>query len=335
MNIISNFKILLPHIVATLLLCQASYAQTEQTDFQDAFRNAVAFGVDQKSHASFWTNLSTADKRNILDSGFVDSLALGQTWQFAFWESASKTVRAQRVIRTENYDKTYLKLQELGRYQVILDKSENMLRAISKGEPIVLPPGTPFFGQTDINQLVLDEFVTDEIRDNVGVAFDRAQVLLSQQWPPKQKTFLYPEQGLKYFSSVRLAFSEADLEVPGLRAWEAKQSIGKDNILELLSVDYSKARDVSFDHETVLLGLDQMGIEHSPFGRGTWLGLPFEESSVLYTIGSERFHAILRTITDLEHERTYSVTLTSNVGLLDAANQMQLFMFKLSYLNNF
>ena len=101
-------------------------------------RYAITNGVDEQTHQSFWAKLTANEKRELSES--LNFLETGQAWQYAFWESASKTVRAQNIIRTENYTITFQKIQRFGGLQSVLDKAEAMLDSIAKGEPITLPP---------------------------------------------------------------------------------------------------------------------------------------------------------------------------------------------------
>lgn len=306
----------------------AAHAQNLQTEVQNAMRYAITYGVDEQTHQSFWSKLSPKEKREVSES--LDFLEIGQAWQYAFWESASKTVRARTVIRTENYINAFQKIQQFGGLQSNLDKAEAMLESISAGKPIALPPDIMALAGLQSNQVIMDETFTDAIRDNVGVGLDRIKILFSEEWPPQQATFTYPSQNLKYTSSVRLAFSKADYGVNGLKAWEARQTIGSYNTLEVGVVDFSEANGFVFDHATILLGLDQMGIDHTHFDTGTWFGLPFEESAMNYKIGKDKMYALTKTISDMKNQKTYSITVSSQSNLLDAMNKMQTFMMKLS-----
>lgn len=306
----------------------AAHAQNLQTEVQNAMRYAITYGVDEQTHQSFWSKLSPKEKRELSES--LDFLEIGQSWQYAFWESASETVRARTVVRTENYINAFQKIQQFGGLQSNLDKAEAMLESIAAGKPIALPPDIMALAGLQSNQVIMNETFTDAIRDNVGVALDRIEVLFSEDWPPNQKTFTYPSQNLQYTSSVRLAFNSADYGIKGLKAWEARQTLGSYNTLEVGVVDFSEANGFVFDHATILLGFDQMGIDHTHFDKGTWFGLPFEESAMNYKIGSDKMYALTKTISDMKNQKTYSITVSSQSNLMDAANQMQTFMMKLS-----
>ena len=306
----------------------AVHAQNLQTDLQNAMRYAITYGVDEQTHRDFWTNLSAQEKHELSES--LDFLEIGQAWQYAFWESASETVRARTVIRTDNYTNAFQKIEQFGGLQNNLDKAEAMLKSIAAGKPITLPPDIMALSGLQSNQVIMDETFTDTIRDNVGVALDRIKVLFSEEWPPNQETFTYPLQNLEYISSVRLAFNEVDYGLTGLRAWEARQTLGSDTTLEVGVVDFSGANGFVYDHETLLLGLDQMGIGHNHFDSGTWFGLPFQASAMNYKIGNDKIYALSKTISDMKNQKTYSITVSSQSNLMDAVSQMQLFMMKLS-----
>jgi len=306
----------------------AAHAQNLRTELQNAMRYAITFGVDEQTHQSFWTKLSPKEKRELSES--LDFLKIGQSWQYAFWESASETVRARAVIRTESYINAFQKIQQFGGLQSNLDKAEAMLESIAAGKPIALPPDIMAVAGLQSNQVIMNETFTDAIRDNVGVGFDRIEVMFSEDWPPTQKIFTYPSQNLQYTSSVRLAFNKADYGVNGLKAWESRQTLGRYNTLEVSVIDFSKANGFIFDHETILLGFDQMGIDHTHFDSGTWFGLPFEESAMNYKIGNDKMYALTKTISDMKNQKTYSITVSSQSNLMDAVNQMQTFMMKLS-----
>ena len=317
-------------VLITVFICMFGevHAQNLQTDVQNAMRYAITYGVDEQTHRDFWTNLSAREKREVSES--LDFLEIGQAWQYAFWESASKTVRARRVIRTENYTNAFQKLQKFGGLQNELDKAEAMLESIASGKPIELPPDIMALAGLQSNHVIMDETFTDAIRDNVGVAFDRIKVLFSEEWPPKQETFSYPSQNLQYTSSVRLAFNQADYGVKGLKAWEARQTLGSYNTIEVGVVDFSEANGFVFDHATILRGFDQMGIDHTHFDSGTWFGLPYQVSAMNYKVGNDKMYALSKTISDMRDRKTYSITVSSQSNLMDAANKMQLFMMKLS-----
>lgn len=317
-------------VLITVFICMygAVHAQNLQTDVQNAMKYAITYGVDEQTHRDFWTKRSAREKREILEN--LDFLEMAHAWQYAFWESASKTVRARRVIRTENYTNAFQKVQNFGGLQNILDKAEAMLESIASGKPIDLPPDIMALAGLQSNQVIMDETFTDAIRDNVGVGLDRLKVLFSEEWPPKQETFSYPSQNLQYTSSVRLAFNQADYGVKGLKAWEARQTLGSYNTLEVGVVDFSEANGFVFDHATILRGFDQMGIDHTHFDSGTWLGLPYQASAMNYKVSNDKIYALSKTIIDMRNKKTYSIIVESQNNLMDAANKMQLFMMKLS-----
>ena len=306
----------------------AAHAQNLRTEIQNAIRYAITYGVDEQTHQSFWTKLTAREKREFSD--VLDFLEIGQAWQYAFWESASKTVRARKVIRTENYKNAFQTIQKFGGLQSSLDKSEAMLESIARGNPITLSPDITALAGLQSNQVILNEIFADMIRDSVGVGTDRLNVLLSERWPPSQTTYIYQAQNLKYISSVRLAFKEVDYGIKGMRAWEAVQTLDRYNTIEFVVVDFSETSGVQFDHDTMLLGFEQMGIEHTHFESGTWFGLPFQVSAMNYEIGNDKIYALSKTISDIRYKKTYSITVSSQNNLPDAVNQMQRFIMKLS-----
>lgn len=306
----------------------AAHAQNLQTEIQNAIRYAITYGVDEQTHQSFWAKLKAKEKREL--SEVLEFLEIAQSWQYAFWESASKTVRAQKVIRTENYKNAFQTIQKFGGLQSSLDKSEAMLEAIARGDPITLAPDITALAGLQSNQVILNEIFVDMIRDSVGVGTDRINVLLSERWPPSQTTYIYPAQNLKYISSVRLAFKEVDYGIKGMRAWEAVQTLDRYNTIEFVVVDFTEAGGVAFDHDTMLLGFEQMGIDHTHFGSGTWFGLPFQETALNYKFGSDKMYALFKTVSDIKNKKAYSITVSSQNNLMDAGRQMQTFMTKLS-----
>lgn len=329
----------LRHLTKQVILCSCfifavstssiSYAENLRVGLQNVIRNAIAFGVDEKSHSQFWDNLTASEKREIKD-GMSFLLETGQRWQYAFWESASKTASAREIIRTENYQSSYKSLENLGGFQVNLNKAEAALEDIANGNAIELPPDIISMMQIQSNKIVIDEQIANFIRDNVGVAIDRLRILFSEQWPPKQETYLYPDQELKYFSSVRLAFIPTDYGIRGLSSWEAIKSIGTDNTLEIVVLDYSRTVGINFGHDTMLQGFQQLGIEHRSFGNGIWLGLPFEESTVKFQLGDKDIYALSRTVVDKKNQRTYNFTVNSYNNTLEAIDRMQQFLLNVS-----
>ena len=299
-----------------------------QTLTQNAIRDAIAYGVDERSYRLFWGQLTEVEKRQIPQ--VTELLTVAQNWQVAIWDSIFETAKAQMVVRTDEYIKNYNELSILGEYQPSLNKAEFYLEQVAKGNPIELPANIANYFDDGTTSLVLSEEVASFIRDNVGLSTDRLKTLLSDTWPPKKTTFYYPKQRLKYHSDVRLVMRGFQSEVPNTKAWEARQTLGRDTTLELIIFDFSKARKNQFGHDIMLLGAEQMGINHFPIDKGSWLGLVYNESGLTYEVGMDTIYAVSRTIVDNQDGFTYNITISSKNNLMEASGQLQKFLLSLS-----
>ena len=310
------------------------HAQADPEKVKSIIRKALTFDVTEEVHSEYWhyfgdlDNLSENKKAEI--QYIEESLILSQNWQLAFWDSALATLQNQRITKSPEYYKYYKILSKESAYDKSLESAENILKSILKKEYIELPTSFLELLGSQERGIILNEDAITLIRDNLGVNFDRLEVLTSPIWPPKSKENIYVKQRLKYMSPIRLAFVNIDLGMASVDAWNSWRAISKDLSLEIVVADFQKNLSQQLLHEDYLNLASNMGINYETQEGGYWHGLSYSLATAKYDAAGTELYSAFQTIVDGKNSITYTVNITSANNMLEALSVLERTMFQLS-----
>ncbi|NRP10102.1 MULTISPECIES: hypothetical protein [unclassified Marinobacterium] len=174
--------------------------------------------LTREMHTEFWAevpkdiDLTSPSFKGTYNNYIEDIAGLSLKYQRELWTSALNSIRAGRVVKTPNYEKTFQELYYSGKIPKEFDvsefaaKGERYLQAAANRSPIELK-GQKVFVTEELVQSALS-------RIDSGLA--NAKRLLNPVWTDEEHEYIYSASKLKILSDSPFQESSQELQANGV-----------------------------------------------------------------------------------------------------------------------